>query len=331
MSFLKRQLLTEELRQGVPLTAGTVIRFKMPLFNFDRSGDFIDTDPPYYHYAVVIGKTGQIKGKEFNGHDMIKMHHFNKVKLPDPPFLKYDSFIDHKPESDLDEIKAFYKDGDDPKKKYRSCPNENNKQKTICSFHDKCKVPYYFVGTLTDKDFTDFKIYYNTRKNGFNHLLIDKSGNSYFVRHPYDNKGADKPYLKNKNGELVSRASINEAFEQQPGAILMIIPDEYAENLVFKENPVAIRRVIPHDDYTIHLFFSNGESGVYDVLPLIIMDITDNDAFASLGDLSLFNNVKNYGDFVAWNDDMAIGIDELYNNCMTVSSYNRWRLRKYHD
>ncbi|MCR5661834.1 MAG: DUF2442 domain-containing protein [bacterium] len=149
------------------------------------------------------------------------------------------------------------------------------------------------------------------------------------MRHPY-NKKTDKPYLMNKEGKWVDRSSINESVEQ-PRAILMIIPDEYAENLVFKENPVAIRRVIPHDDYTIHLFFSNGESGVYDVLPLIIMDITDNDAFASLGDLSLFNNVHNYGDFVAWDDDMAIGIDELYNNCMTVRSYNRWRLRQYQD
>ena len=136
-----------------------------------------------------------------------------------------------------------------------------------------------------------------------------------------------------KDKQWVTRSAINESLileiESQPGVVLMLIPDEYVEDLVFEENPVVIRRVIPHDDYTIQLNFSNGQRGVYDVLPLISQEITDNDSFSLLEDLALFNKVQNYGDSIAWNNDTAIDVDELYDNCMTIKSYNRWRNRNY--
>lgn len=217
---------------------------------------------------------------------------------------------------------------------YYSRPNDNKREKTICSFHDDCQeIECHYVGKLKQEVFTSFEIYYNTHKNSFKRLLIDKSGEPYYVRQPYEDEKPDKPCFMTKDKQWVTRSAINESLileiESQPGVVLMLIPDEYVEDLVFEENPVVIRRVIPHDDYTIQLNFSNGQRGVYDVLPLISQEITDNDSFSLLEDLSLFSKIQNYGDSIAWDDDTAIGIDELYDNCMTLKSYKRWRDRDY--
>ena len=322
----KSQKLTEALEKG------TVIKFEIPFFtNNGNAITGIDKIPCIEHYAVVLGKTGYIRDKRFNGRNAIKLTH--KRRNPDVPFLSADSFKSNR--LNQEEINAHFRNEvTNPHAGSYSVINRRYLENAVCCIHNDYHIPgYTFVGVLKDDIRKQFEKYYNQNREKMNHLLVDKSGEPYLVKDPYLKNPTDEKYLMNSQGEWVPRSAINESLileiESQPGVVLMLIPDEYVEDLVFEENPVVIRRVIPHDDYTIQLNFSNGQRGVYDVLPLISQEITDNDSFSLLEDLSLFSKIQNYGDSIAWDDDTAIGIDELYDNCMTLKSYKRWRDRDY--
>lgn len=101
MFFARRNRLTEALENG------TVVRLDMPLFICD--GDrivSIKDKPDEQHYAVVIKETGEVKGKEFKGHDMIKLHHTEGADSPEEPYLQRSSFIEN--QSEENEIRVFY-------------------------------------------------------------------------------------------------------------------------------------------------------------------------------------------------------------------------------
>ncbi len=71
-------------------------------------------------------------------------------------------------------------------------------------------------------------------------------------------------------------------------------------------NP-RVRSVVPNDDYTLELTFSNGEVGVYDCAHLL-----DFGVFKELKDLGYFRLARVEGGTVAWPHEQDICPDTLY-------------------
>jgi len=71
-------------------------------------------------------------------------------------------------------------------------------------------------------------------------------------------------------------------------------------------NP-RINKVLPNDDYTLTLYFTNGEVKKYDVRPLL-----EQGVFKQLKDLSIFKQARvSYGT-VEWRGEIDICPDTLY-------------------
>jgi hypothetical protein len=71
-------------------------------------------------------------------------------------------------------------------------------------------------------------------------------------------------------------------------------------------NPTVID-VKPQQDYTLHLWFKNGEEGIFDVKPYL-----DKGIFRELKDLSLFNSVHPDGLSIEWDNKAALCPDTVY-------------------
>ncbi|MDR0560246.1 MAG: DUF2442 domain-containing protein [Prevotellaceae bacterium] len=71
-------------------------------------------------------------------------------------------------------------------------------------------------------------------------------------------------------------------------------------------NPTVID-VKPQQDYTLHLWFKNGEEGIFDVKPYL-----DKGIFMELKDLSLFNSVHPDGLSIEWDNEAALCPDTVY-------------------
>jgi hypothetical protein len=65
--------------------------------------------------------------------------------------------------------------------------------------------------------------------------------------------------------------------------------------------------VKPQQDYTLHLWFKNGEEGIFDVKPYL-----DKGIFRELKDLSLFNSVHPDGLSIEWDNEAALCPDTVY-------------------
>lgn len=78
-------------------------------------------------------------------------------------------------------------------------------------------------------------------------------------------------------------------------------------------NP-RINKVIPNEDYTLTLYFTNGEVKKYDVRTLL-----DKGVFNQLKDPSIFKQVQvSYGT-VEWPGEIDICPDTLYEDSQTIN------------
>ena len=71
--------------------------------------------------------------------------------------------------------------------------------------------------------------------------------------------------------------------------------------------------VCPHENYTLHLTFIGDEKRIYDALPLLEKPI-----YAPLKNISFFMSAKVDGCSVAWNDDIDIAPEHLYEQSKPV-------------
>ena len=71
-------------------------------------------------------------------------------------------------------------------------------------------------------------------------------------------------------------------------------------------NP-RVTGVLPEKNYNLHLWFTNGEEGVFDVKPYL-----DKGIFSQLKDISMFNSVKPFIGSIQWANEVDICPDTLY-------------------
>jgi hypothetical protein len=71
-------------------------------------------------------------------------------------------------------------------------------------------------------------------------------------------------------------------------------------------NPDVIKAV-PEENYTVHVWFENGESGIFDVKPYL-----DKGIFRELRDLSVFNSVRPFLGTIQWANEADICPDTVY-------------------
>lgn len=69
-------------------------------------------------------------------------------------------------------------------------------------------------------------------------------------------------------------------------------------------------KVLPLTDYQLQLTFQNGEEGIFDMKPYLSLPI-----FQPLNDLLMFNKVRVCFDTIAWEGDIDIDPETLYNGC----------------
>jgi hypothetical protein len=71
-------------------------------------------------------------------------------------------------------------------------------------------------------------------------------------------------------------------------------------------NP-RIKDVKAAENYTLHLWFKNGEQGIFDMKPYL-----DKGIFKALKDLAMFNTVKPFIGSIQWANEADICPDTLY-------------------
>jgi hypothetical protein len=71
-------------------------------------------------------------------------------------------------------------------------------------------------------------------------------------------------------------------------------------------NPEVIN-VKPNQDYTLHLWFDNGEEGVLDMKPYL-----DKGIFRDLKDMAVFNSVKPFIGTIQWANEADLCPDTVY-------------------
>ena len=71
-------------------------------------------------------------------------------------------------------------------------------------------------------------------------------------------------------------------------------------------NP-RVKEVQPNSDYTVTLWFTNGEKGIFDMKPYL-----DIGVFKELKDLKLFKEVKPFLGSIQWKNGQDLCPDTLY-------------------
>ena len=71
-------------------------------------------------------------------------------------------------------------------------------------------------------------------------------------------------------------------------------------------NPEVLK-VKPEDNYTLHLWFDNGEEGILDMKPYLERGI-----FRDLKDLSVFNSVRPFIGTIQWSNEADLCPDTVY-------------------
>jgi Protein of unknown function (DUF2442) len=82
-------------------------------------------------------------------------------------------------------------------------------------------------------------------------------------------------------------------------------------------NP-RVKVVVPKDDYTLEIDFSNGETGIYDCSPLL-----DFGVFQELRDVSYFRQARAEGGTVVWPHEQDICPDTLYEDSKKYAAGER--------
>ena len=76
---------------------------------------------------------------------------------------------------------------------------------------------------------------------------------------------------------------------------------------------LAIKEVIPQDDYFLLLTFENGETRQFDMKPYLEVGI-----FKELRDIELFKTVKTSFDSIEWGNEADFDPEILYNYSIRV-------------
>jgi len=71
-------------------------------------------------------------------------------------------------------------------------------------------------------------------------------------------------------------------------------------------NP-RVKKVKPEIDYTLHIWFSNGEEGILDIKPYL-----DKGIFRELRDFSMFNSVRPFIGTIQWANEADLCPDTVY-------------------
>jgi hypothetical protein len=71
-------------------------------------------------------------------------------------------------------------------------------------------------------------------------------------------------------------------------------------------NPEVVN-VKPEKDYTLHLWFTNGEEGIFDVKPYL-----DYEVFQVLKDEKMFNSVRTFLGTIQWANHADLCPDTVY-------------------
>jgi hypothetical protein len=71
-------------------------------------------------------------------------------------------------------------------------------------------------------------------------------------------------------------------------------------------NP-RVKNVRPENNYTLHIWFKNGEEGIFDVKPYL-----DKGIFRELKDLSVFNSVHPDNLSIEWSNEASLCLDTVY-------------------
>ena len=71
-------------------------------------------------------------------------------------------------------------------------------------------------------------------------------------------------------------------------------------------NPEVVN-VTPEKDYTLHLWFTNGEEGVFDVKPYLEYEV-----FQALKDEKMFNSVRPFLGTIQWENQADLCPDTVY-------------------
>jgi hypothetical protein len=71
-------------------------------------------------------------------------------------------------------------------------------------------------------------------------------------------------------------------------------------------NP-RVTNVLPEENYTLHLWFKNGEEGILDMKPYL-----DKGIFRALRDMSMFNSVRPFIGTIQWANEADLCPDTVY-------------------
>jgi len=71
-------------------------------------------------------------------------------------------------------------------------------------------------------------------------------------------------------------------------------------------NP-RVKNVKPEKDYTLHLWFANGEEGIFDVKPYL-----DYEVFQALKDEKMFGTVRPFIGTIQWANEADLCPDTVY-------------------
>jgi hypothetical protein len=77
---------------------------------------------------------------------------------------------------------------------------------------------------------------------------------------------------------------------------------------------LAIKDVIPQNDYLLLLTFENGEKRQFDMKPYLDIGI-----FRELKDIQLFKTVRTHFDSIKWDNEADFDPEILYQNSFIVS------------
>ena len=71
-------------------------------------------------------------------------------------------------------------------------------------------------------------------------------------------------------------------------------------------NP-RVTNVKPEKNFTLHLWFNNGEEGILDIKPYL-----DKGIFRELQDMSMFNSVRPFIGTIQWKNEADLCPDTVY-------------------
>jgi len=78
-------------------------------------------------------------------------------------------------------------------------------------------------------------------------------------------------------------------------------------------NPEVVN-VKPEKDYTLHLWFTNGEEGIFDVKPYLEYEV-----FQALKDEKMFNSVRPFIGTIQWANEADLCPDTVYLDSVKIS------------